>query len=119
MDRQPLFNGIDCVRFYVSDLEAGLRFYRDQLGHSLIWRTDQAVGLRLPDGKAEIVLHTQPARRILIFSCRLRMRRRDVSLRWGEPSSSRPSISPLGAAWSCPIPGEISLSCWISARGCW
>jgi predicted enzyme related to lactoylglutathione lyase len=51
---------LDCVRFYVPNLEAGLAFYRDRLGHELIWRTDEMVGLRLPDSDAEIVLHTEP-----------------------------------------------------------
>ncbi|GAK52969.1 glyoxalase/bleomycin resistance protein/dioxygenase [Candidatus Moduliflexus flocculans] len=55
----PLFQKIDCVQFYVPDLEAGLTFYRDALGHELIWRTENAVGLRLPESDAEIVLQTQ------------------------------------------------------------
>jgi lactoylglutathione lyase len=56
---EPLMQTVDCVRLYVTDLEAGLAFYRDQLGHELIWRTDEAVGLRMPDTATEIVLHTQ------------------------------------------------------------
>lgn len=60
MKPQPLIQKLDCVRLYVPDLEAGLAFYCDRLGHELIWRTDQMVGLRLPDSDAEIVLHTEP-----------------------------------------------------------
>lgn len=56
---KPLIRKVDCVRLYVPDLEAGLAFYRDQLGHALIWRTETAVGLRLPESDAEIVLHTE------------------------------------------------------------
>ena len=56
---RPLLRGIDCIRLAVPDLEAGLAFYQGQLGHSLIWRTDNAAGLRLPDSVAEIVLHTE------------------------------------------------------------
>jgi predicted enzyme related to lactoylglutathione lyase len=56
----PLFRKVDCLRLYVSDLEAGMAFYRDRLGHELIWRTEQAVGLRMPDSDAELVLHTEP-----------------------------------------------------------
>lgn len=52
----PLFRKIDCIRLHVSDLESGLAFYRDRLGHELIWRTDEAAGLRMPDTDAEIVL---------------------------------------------------------------
>ena len=56
---QPLLQKIDCLRLYVPDLEAGLAFYRDRLGHALIWRTAQAAGLRLPETDAELVLHTE------------------------------------------------------------
>ncbi|MBN1811106.1 MAG: VOC family protein [Anaerolineae bacterium] len=56
----PLILKFDCVRFYVPDLESGLAFYCDRLGHELIWRTDEMVGLRMPDTDAEIVLHTDP-----------------------------------------------------------
>ena len=55
-----LIRKVDCVRLYVPDLEAGLAFYRDRLGHSLIWRTETAAGLRLPD--AELVLQTEDQR---------------------------------------------------------
>ena len=58
---QPLIRKVDCVRLYVPDLDAGLAFYRDRLGHALIWRTEDTVGLRLPDADAEIVLHTERA----------------------------------------------------------
>lgn len=54
----PLFKKIDCIRLHVSDLESGLAFYRDRLGHELIWRTDDSVGLGMPDTDAEIVLYT-------------------------------------------------------------
>ena len=55
----PLFRKVDCVRLYVPDLDVGLAFYRDQLGHDLIWRTAHAAGLRMPGTDAEIVLHTE------------------------------------------------------------
>lgn len=56
---QPLLRKVDCVRFHVADLEAGLAFYRDLLGHELIWRSANAAGLRMPETEAEIVLHTE------------------------------------------------------------
>jgi lactoylglutathione lyase len=61
MDQQhkPLIRKVDCVRIQVPDLDAGLAFYRDQLGHQLVWRTERAVGLRLPDTDAEIVLQIE------------------------------------------------------------
>ncbi|MGE5373595.1 MAG: VOC family protein [Bacteroidota bacterium] len=55
----PLIHKVDCVRVHVPDLEAGLSFYRDRLGHELIWRTGTAAGLRLPDSEAELVIQTE------------------------------------------------------------
>lgn len=57
-----LIRKVDCVRLYVPDLEAGLSFYRDRLGHTLIWRTATAAGLRLPESDAELVLQTEDQR---------------------------------------------------------
>lgn len=57
-----LIRKVDCVRLYVPDLEAGLSFYRDRLGHELIWRTETAAGLRLPESEAELVLQTEEQR---------------------------------------------------------
>lgn len=54
-----LLRKIDCVQVYVPDLEAGLSFYVDCLGHTLIWRTETAAGLRLPESNAELVLQTE------------------------------------------------------------
>jgi predicted enzyme related to lactoylglutathione lyase len=51
-----LLRDVDCVRIPVPDLEHGLAFYRDRLGHELIWRTGEAAGLRLPGGDTELVL---------------------------------------------------------------
>ena len=58
----PLIRKVDCVRLYVPDLEAGLSFYRDRLGHELIWRTNTAAGLRLPESEAELVIQTEDQR---------------------------------------------------------
>ena len=58
----PLLRKVDCLRLYVSDLEASLSFYRDRLGHELIWRTQTAAGLRLPESEAELVIQTEDQR---------------------------------------------------------
>jgi catechol 2,3-dioxygenase-like lactoylglutathione lyase family enzyme len=69
----PLFLKIDALSLPVTDLEQALAFYRAQLGHELIWRTDGAAGLRLPDSTTELVLRTddRPAETdILVASAR-------------------------------------------------
>ncbi len=55
----PFFQKIDCIRLHVADLDEALAFYRDRLGHQLVWRSERAVGLRMPETDAEIVLHTE------------------------------------------------------------
>ena len=57
LEMTALFRKIDCHSIPVADLDAALAFYRDRLGHELIWRDDSAAGLRLPDSDAELVLH--------------------------------------------------------------
>jgi len=52
------FLGVDAVVVRVPSLDAGLIFYRDALGHSVIWRRPDAVGLRMGDGPTELVLMT-------------------------------------------------------------
>ena len=59
---KPLIRKVDCLRLYVPDLEAGLAFYRDRLGHELIWRSTTAAGLRMPDTDAELVVQTEEQR---------------------------------------------------------
>jgi predicted enzyme related to lactoylglutathione lyase len=59
MPGQPLFLKIDCLRLPVPDLDAALEFYRDRLGHALVWRSRTAAGLRLPDSNSELVLQTE------------------------------------------------------------
>ena len=56
---KPLISRVDSIQLYVNDLDAGLKYYRDRLGHELIWRTEHAAGLRLSDSRAEIVLQTE------------------------------------------------------------
>jgi catechol 2,3-dioxygenase-like lactoylglutathione lyase family enzyme len=43
----------------VPDLRAGLAFYRDALGHVLVWRAETSAGLRLADSAAEVVIQTE------------------------------------------------------------
>ena len=53
----PLFRKLDNHMLRVADLDAAISFYRDRLGHRVLWRTDEAVGFALPDTDAELVAH--------------------------------------------------------------
>lgn len=61
MPSSGLLKKVDAVTVHVPDLDAGVTFYADVLGHSLKWRNDELgqVGLQLPDGESELVLTTQ------------------------------------------------------------
>ena len=54
---RPLFRKVDNLLLRVDDLEAAISFYRDGLGHPIIWRDADAVGFALPDTDAELVVH--------------------------------------------------------------
>lgn len=56
-----LLRYVDAVTITVPDLDAGLSFYRDRLGHELTWRNDALgqAGLRTPDSATEVVLTTE------------------------------------------------------------
>jgi len=57
----PLLRKVDAVTFNVPDVDAGLRFYVGELGHSLKWRNDEIgqAAVALPDAETEIVLTTR------------------------------------------------------------
>ena len=57
--RVPLIREVYCFQLYVDDLDAGIGFYRDRLGHELIWRSEFAAGLWLPISDVELVLQVQ------------------------------------------------------------
>ncbi len=55
---EPLILRVDAVQIVVPDLEAGLAFYRDKLGHELRWRSETSAGLAMPDSDTELVIQT-------------------------------------------------------------
>lgn len=61
MSQSPVLRMVAAVTVSVPDLDQGLEFYRDRLGHDLIWRNDELgqAGLRLPDSETELVLSTR------------------------------------------------------------
>ena len=86
-----LFRKVDCIRLYVQDLEAGLAFYRDRLGHELIWRSATAAGLRLPESEAELVLQTEEQRQevdLLVDSA-------DEAAKWVEQAGGKVIVPPF------------------------
>jgi len=58
---KPLFRKVDAVTVRVPNLDAGIAFYVDRLGHPLRWRNDDigAAAVALPESDTEIVLTTQ------------------------------------------------------------
>lgn len=54
--RMSVLLGVDAILLRIPDLDAGLRFYRDGLGHDLIWRTGSMAGLRMASSGTELVL---------------------------------------------------------------
>src|SRR4051794_25050773 len=54
-----LLRAVDSVQLPVPDVDAALHFYRDRLGHRLLWRTGTAAAVRLPGGEAELVLQVE------------------------------------------------------------
>jgi predicted enzyme related to lactoylglutathione lyase len=59
MMTKALFRKLDNHMLHVSDLDAAIAFYRDRLGHPLLWRSEDAAGFALPDTDAELVVHLQ------------------------------------------------------------
>jgi catechol 2,3-dioxygenase-like lactoylglutathione lyase family enzyme len=56
-----LLRAVDAVTVRVPDLDAGIVFYGETLGHQLSWRNDEIgqAGLQTPDSSTEIVLTTE------------------------------------------------------------
>ena len=55
----PLIRKVDAVMVRVPDLEQGLSFYRDHLGHPLLWRTEDSCGLAMSGSDTELVISTR------------------------------------------------------------
>ena len=61
MTTSPVLRSVDAITIPVPGLDEGLAFYRDRLGHQLLWRNDVVgqAGLALPDSQVELVLSTR------------------------------------------------------------
>lgn len=54
-----LFKKIDCYLVPVPNLDEGIEFYQEKLGHKLLWRRENQAGLQMPETDTEIVLNTE------------------------------------------------------------
>lgn len=53
-----LFQNVDCVSFYVDNLDKGIKFY-EALGLKLLWKATNSCGLGLSNDITELVLVTE------------------------------------------------------------
>lgn len=53
---KTIFTNVDCVSFYVDDLDSGISFYEGALGLHLLWRADNSCGLGMSNDITEVVL---------------------------------------------------------------
>ncbi|QVK17603.1 VOC family protein [Mycoplasmatota bacterium] len=59
ISKQPIFKNIDCVQFYIPNLQEGLEYYCNNLGLRIIWKSDSAIGLGMSEGVTEIVIQNE------------------------------------------------------------
>jgi catechol 2,3-dioxygenase-like lactoylglutathione lyase family enzyme len=114
----PLFRKLDNLLLRVADLDAAISFYRDQLGHRVLWRSEEAVGFALPDTDAELVvhLHIGPETDVLVENVDEAFK---FFLNAGGEALSPLSISRLADARAFAIPSATTWSSWISRRAFW
>ena len=57
--KQPLFRYVDCVEFYVPNIQEGIEYYCNCLGLKVIWKSDTAAGLGMNEGITEILIQNE------------------------------------------------------------
>jgi predicted enzyme related to lactoylglutathione lyase len=117
-ERQALFRKLDCLQIPVPDVEAGLAFYRDALGHALIWRTDTAAGLRIADSRTEIVIQTERAQLEANLTVRSADAAADAIVRAGGNILVSPFDIAIGRCAVTADPWATAWSYWTPAKAC-
>ncbi len=51
-----MFENIDCLMFYVPDLDEGIGYYHDKLGLKIAWKSQNSVGFLMNDNMTELVI---------------------------------------------------------------
>jgi lactoylglutathione lyase len=51
-----VFDKVDCIRFYVENIEEGISYYHNKLGLPISWKMEHAVGFLMNDQITEIVI---------------------------------------------------------------
>jgi predicted enzyme related to lactoylglutathione lyase len=97
MTTSPVLRSVDAITIPVPGLDEGLAFYRDRLGHRLLWRNDTVgqAGLALPDCSVEVVLTTRQQMEANWLVDSLDTAIRDL-LASGARVASEPSTIPVG-----------------------
>lgn len=91
-----LLKNVDCVEFYVSDLDEGIQYYCECMGLKLLWRAATSVGLGLKDDIAEIVLQTDRKKMNVDFKVESVAEAIDPILRAGGKVIDGPFDIPIG-----------------------
>lgn len=55
---KSIFENVDCVSFYVDNLDEGIKYY-SSLGLKLLWRASKSCGMGLDNDITEVVLVTE------------------------------------------------------------
>src|SRR5215831_8234708 len=115
----PMLRSIDCLQIPVPDLESGLAFYRDQLGHELAWRTRTAAGLRMPESDTELVVQSERPE----LEANLTVMSADQAAAAFSRAGGRIIVQafdiPIGRCAVGEDRGVTALSYWIPVKACW
>ena len=54
-----MFESVDCLMFYVPDLDEGVKYYHDKLRLQIAWKSEDSIGFLMDDKKTEIVIQNK------------------------------------------------------------